>query len=81
MERSQEFHKVEQEYIVAQADAIRITSYNVCYTKLLRNTGAPFQSFNRSPQVTLTHEISKGFFGTVSAIHQSDYKSFSYNFV
>lgn len=40
------------------------------------NTGAPFQSFNRSPQVTLTHEISKGFFGTVSAIHQSDYKSF-----
>ncbi|MBN1990792.1 MAG: hypothetical protein JW783_15420 [Bacteroidales bacterium] len=40
------------------------------------STGAPFQSFNRSPQLTLTHEITPGLFGTISAIHQSDYKSF-----
>ncbi|MHC1704426.1 MAG: hypothetical protein AB9846_11000 [Tenuifilaceae bacterium] len=39
------------------------------------NTGAPFQSFNRSPQVTFQQSIAKGLTLTLSAVNQSDSKS------
>jgi hypothetical protein len=39
------------------------------------NTGAPFQSFNRSPQVTLKQSITPNLKVIVSALTQSDYKN------
>lgn len=43
------------------------------------NTGAPFQSFNRSPQVTFQQKLSKGLALTLSAVHQSDSRSLGPN--
>ena len=39
------------------------------------NTGAPFQSFNRSPQITYQQKLATGLTLSLSAIHQSDSKS------
>jgi len=39
------------------------------------NTGAPFQSFNRSPQITFQQKLINGLTLSVSAINQSDSKS------
>lgn len=39
------------------------------------NTGAPFQSFNRSPQLTIQRKLIDGLTLSVSAIHQSDSRS------
>lgn len=39
------------------------------------NTGAPFQSFNRSPQVTYQYKLSKALTLALSAINQSDSRS------
>lgn len=43
------------------------------------NTGAPFQSFNRSPQLTFQQKLTKGLTLSLSAIHQSDSKSIGPN--
>ncbi len=43
------------------------------------NTGAPFQSFNRSPQITYQYKVSKGLTFSLSAVHQSDSKSYGPN--
>lgn len=43
-------------------------------TVMSLNTGAPFQVFNRSPQIRFSHKISNLRF-TASAIHQADFKS------
>ena len=43
------------------------------------NTGAPFQSFNRSPQLTFQQKLYDGLTLTLSAIHQSDSKSMGPN--
>lgn len=43
------------------------------------NTGAPFQSFNRSPQVTFQYKIVNNLTLSLSAVHQSDSKSFGPN--
>jgi hypothetical protein len=43
------------------------------------NTGAPFQSFNRSPQVTFQQKLVNELTLTLSAIHQSDSKSMGPN--
>lgn len=43
------------------------------------NTGAPFQCFNRSPQVTFQHKITNGLTFSLSAVHQSDSKSYGPN--
>ncbi len=43
------------------------------------NTGAPFQSFNRSPQLTFQQKLYSGLTLTLSAIHQSDSKSMGPN--
>ncbi len=40
------------------------------------NTGSPFQSFNRSPQITLKQNISPSIRLILSALTQSDYKGF-----
>lgn len=40
------------------------------------NTGAPFQSFNRSPQLTLKQNLSSNFRIITSVLTQSDYKNF-----
>jgi hypothetical protein len=40
------------------------------------NTGAPFQSFDRSPQVTLKQNLGSNFKLIASALTQSDYKNF-----
>jgi hypothetical protein len=40
------------------------------------NTGAPFQSFNRSPQVTLKQPLGSNFKLILSALNQSDYKDY-----
>jgi len=39
------------------------------------NTGAPFQSFNRSPQITYQQKLTKNLTLSLSAVHQSDSKS------
>lgn len=39
------------------------------------NTGAPFQSFNRSPQITFQQKLVDGLTLSLSAINQSDSKS------
>ena len=39
------------------------------------NTGAPFQSFNRSPQLTFQHKLTQSLTFSISAIHQSDSRS------
>jgi len=39
------------------------------------NTGAPFQSFNRSPQITYQQKLVSGLTLSLSAINQSDSKS------
>lgn len=39
------------------------------------NTGAPFQSFNRSPQLTFQKKLWKGTTISLSAVHQSDSRS------
>lgn len=39
------------------------------------NTGAPFQCFNRSPQVTYNYKLTKSFQATASAAWESDYMS------
>lgn len=44
------------------------------------NTGAPFQSFNRSPQITLKQTLTPGLKLILSALSQSDYKSFGPEF-
>lgn len=43
------------------------------------NTGAPFQSFNRSPQISFQQKLSKRLTLTLSAVHQSDSKSMGPN--
>lgn len=43
------------------------------------NTGAPFQSFNRSPQITFQQKLTKSITLSLSAIHQSDSKSMGPN--
>lgn len=43
------------------------------------NTGAPFQSFNRSPQVTFQYKIVNNLTLSLSAVHQSDSKSIGPN--
>ena len=43
------------------------------------NTGAPFQSFNRSPQITFQQVLIKGLTLSISAVHQSDSKSMGPN--
>ncbi len=43
------------------------------------NTGAPFQSFNRSPQITFQQKLTKGLTLSLSAVHQSDSKSYGPN--
>lgn len=43
------------------------------------NTGAPFQSFNRSPQITFQQKLNEGITLSLSAIHQSDSKSMGPN--
>ncbi len=43
------------------------------------NTGAPFQSFNRSPQITYQQKLTKGLTLSLSAVHQSDSKSMGPN--
>jgi len=40
------------------------------------NTGAPFQCFNRSPQITYSYKLTKSFQTTASAAWESDYTSF-----
>lgn len=40
------------------------------------NTGAPFQCFNRSPQVTYNYKLTNAFQTTASAAWESDYMSF-----
>lgn len=40
------------------------------------NTGSPFQSFNRSPQITFKHNVTPSFRILLSALSQSDYKGF-----
>lgn len=44
------------------------------------NTGAPFQSFNRSPQITLKQPLAPGLKLILSALSQSDYKSYGPEF-
>jgi hypothetical protein len=44
-------------------------------TVLALNTGAPFQPFNRSPQLTLTHRLTDNFKVILSAIYQLDYSN------
>jgi hypothetical protein len=39
------------------------------------NTGAPFQSFNRSPQLTFKQKISEGLSLSLSLVYQSDSRS------
>ena len=39
------------------------------------NTGAPFQCFSRSPQVTFSYKLTKSFQTTASAAWESDYMS------
>lgn len=53
--------------------------FDVFPTVASLNTGAPFQSFNRSPQVTFQHKITKGLTFSVSAVHQSDSRSYGPN--
>jgi hypothetical protein len=43
------------------------------------NTGAPFQSFNRSPQLTFQHKLAQGLTLSLSLVYQSDSKSFGPN--
>jgi len=43
------------------------------------NTGAPFQSFNRSPQITFQQKLNNELTLTLSAIHQSDSRSMGPN--
>lgn len=43
------------------------------------STGAPFQSFNRSPQVTIRQSLGGGLRGIVSVITHGDFKSYGYN--
>lgn len=43
------------------------------------NTGAPFQSFNRSPQITYQQRLCKGLTLSLSAIHQSDSRNLGPN--
>ncbi len=40
------------------------------------NTGAPFQSFNRSPQITFKQQLGSNVKVILSALTQSDYKSY-----
>ena len=40
------------------------------------NTGAPFQSFNRSPQITFKQQFGSSFKVILSALTQSDYKNY-----
>ncbi len=42
---------------------------------LNENTGLPFQVFNRSPQVRLTHTFAKGFDFIAAAVYQYDYSN------
>jgi len=44
-------------------------------TVMALNTGAPFNTFNRSPQLRLTHHLSSSFTIIVAAVYQSDYIS------
>ncbi len=39
------------------------------------NTGTPFQPFNRSPQISLTHKLNKNWTWKSSAIYQNQYTS------
>ncbi len=40
------------------------------------NTGVPFQVFNRSPQLRLTHQLTKGFDLIAAAVYQINYINF-----
>jgi hypothetical protein len=40
------------------------------------NTGAPFQSFNRSPQLTFKQKLTEGLSLSLSLVYQSDSRSF-----
>lgn len=44
-------------------------------TVMALNTGAPFNPFNRSPQVRITHNITPGIEMLAAAVYQSDYTS------
>ena len=43
---------------------------------LALNTGSPFQVFNRSPQIRLTHTLSKGWDLIAAAVYQINYTNF-----
>ncbi len=44
-------------------------------TVMALNTGAPFNTFNRSAQIRLTHQLSPAFTFIGAAVYQSDYTS------
>jgi hypothetical protein len=47
-----------------------------CYPSVLNeNTGAPYQLFNRTPQLRVTHQLSKDFDVIAAAVYQFSYAS------